>query len=41
MTGDIKGAKSFSLCFKESDIKDVTAIIGKGFYSKRNIRMLE
>ncbi|MCQ2138532.1 MAG: transposase [Bacteroidales bacterium] len=41
MPGDIKDVKSFSLCFKESGIKDATAIIDKGFYSKKNIRMLE
>lgn len=41
MPGDIKDVKSFSLCFKESGIKDATAIIDKGFYSKKNIKMLE
>lgn len=41
MPGDIKDVKSFALCFKESGIKDATAIIDKGFYSKRNIEMLE
>ena len=41
MPGDIKDVKSFALCFKESGIKDATAIIDKGFYSKKNIEMLE
>ena len=41
LPGDIKDVKSFALCFKESGIKDATAIIDKGFYSKKNIEMLE
>ena len=41
MPGDIKDVKSFALCFKESGIKDATAIIDKGFYSKKNLEMLE
>ena len=41
LPGDIKDVKSFALCFKESGITDATAIIDKGFYSKKNIQMLE
>lgn len=41
MPGGVKEVKSFALCFRESGIKDATAIIDKGFYSKKNIEMLE
>ena len=41
MPGDIRDVKSFALCFREAGIKDATAIIDKGFYSRKNIVMLE
>ena len=41
LPGDIKDVKSFALCFKESGISDATAIIDKGFYSKKNLKLLE
>lgn len=41
LPGSIKDVKSFVLSFRESGIKDATGIIDKGFYSKKNIDMLD
>lgn len=41
LPGSIKDVKSFMLSFKESGINDATAVIDKGFCSRKNIEMLD
>jgi len=39
--GDIKDIKAFSLCLKESCLKDATVVADKGFYSESNLSELK